>query len=222
MSISKRVARPATSSPEKGGLVPSCDGVSDSPADAVPRTYAAVGSIERVVLLDDDGRPAGTMLKSEVHGPHTPLHAAFSTYGFDRSGRLLLTRRAATKTAWPGVWTNTCCGHPAPGESLETAVTRRLDAELGMAPASVTMVLPDFRYNAVDANGIMENEICPVLFVELDGDPTPVASEVCETAWVDRHHLLHLATNLPVLLSPWAVLQITELAAAGRFGQGNV
>lgn len=179
-------------------------------------TEEPVVSEERVVLLDDDGTPTGTMLKSQVHGPQTPLHYAFSTYGFDRSGRLLLTRRATTKTAWPGVWTNTCCGHPAPGESLEHAVARRLDTELGLTPVSVTMVLPEFRYRAVDASGTVENEICPVLFVELDGEPAPRADEVAETQWVSVEHLLGVATELPFLLSPWSVLQIAELRASGR------
>ena len=182
------------------------------------RSYAAQGSAERVVLLDDDGGPTGTMLKSEVHGPRTPLHQAFSTWGFDTSGRVLLTRRATTKTAWPGVWTNTCCGHPAPGESLIAAVTRRLDTELGMAPVSLTTVLPDFRYRATDASGVVENEICPVLFVELDGDPAPLASEVAGTQWVDPERVVQLAQDLPFMLSPWAVLQIAELTSSGRLG----
>ena len=170
-----------------------------------------------MVLLGADGRPTGTMLKSDVHGPHTPLHSAFSTYGFNRSGQVLLTRRAITKTTWPGVWTNTCCGHPAPGESLGAAITRRLDTELGMAPDAVRMVLPDFRYRAVDASGVVENEVCPVLFVELAGDPAPLATEVAETQWIDPQPLVHLATDLLFLLSPWAVLQIAELTSSGRF-----
>ena len=193
-------------------------GVNVPRADVVRDLPAGPGGAERVVLLDPDGRPTGTMLKSDVHGTQTPLHAAFSTYGFNRSGQVLLTRRAMTKTTWPGVWTNTCCGHPAPGEPLDEAVVRRLDTELGMAPAAVTVVLPEFRYRAVDPSGIVENEICPVLFVELDGDPAPLASEVAETRWVDPQRLVDLATDLPFLLSPWAVLQVNELAARGHLG----
>ena len=171
---------------------------------------------ERVVLLADDGTPTGSMLKAQVHHAHTPLHYAFSTYGFDRSGRLLLTRRATSKAAWPGVWTNTCCGHPGPAEQLEHAVARRLEDELGLHAASMTMALPDFRYRAVDASGVVENEICPVLFVLLDGEPSPRADEVAETQWVDIDRLVSVATDLPFLLSPWCVLQVQQLVASGQ------
>jgi isopentenyl-diphosphate delta-isomerase len=83
---------------------------------------------ERVVLLDDERRPAGTMPKSQVHGTDTPLHLAFSVYVFDAAGRFLTTRRALTKRTWAGVWSNSCCGHPGPDEPVEAAVERLLGA----------------------------------------------------------------------------------------------
>src|SRR5919107_3950231 len=104
---------------------------------------------ERVVLLDDEHRPAGTMPKADVHGTDTPLHLAFSVYVFDRQGRLLTTRRALAKRTWGGVWSNTCCGHPAPGEEISEAVSRRLAEELSLEVSGLEVVLPDFSYRAV-------------------------------------------------------------------------
>ena len=91
----------------------------------------------------------------------------------DVGGRLLVTRRALGKRTWPGVWTNSCCGHPAPGEDPAEAARRRLGQELGLRPARLAPVLPDFAYRAVDPSGVVEHEVCPVFVAHLDGDPEP-------------------------------------------------
>src|SRR4051812_7284535 len=119
-------------------------------------------SEDLVVLLDDAGDPCGTAPRATVHDSATPLHLAFSCYLFDADGRVLLTRRAVTKRTWPGVWTNSFCGHPRPDEPVAEAVVRYAAHELGTTIADLSCVLPDFRYRAVDPTGIVENEICPV------------------------------------------------------------
>jgi isopentenyl-diphosphate delta-isomerase len=98
---------------------------------------------ELIVLVDERGRARGTAEKWSSHHEDTPLHLAFSCYVFDDSGAFMATRRALTKKVWPGVWTNTVCGHPAPGESFADAIQRRLDYELGMTASHVEVVLPE-------------------------------------------------------------------------------
>ncbi|WP_436891678.1 isopentenyl-diphosphate Delta-isomerase [Nocardiopsis dassonvillei] len=166
---------------------------------------------ELVVLLDDDHRPVGTADKATVHTAETPLHLAFSCYVRDGAGRVLLTRRALDKTTWPGVWTNACCGHPAPGEGLEEAVRRRVGQELGLSLSEVRPALPDFRYRAVSAEGIVENEFCPVFWALAEGDPDPDPAEVAEYAWAGWDDVVAVAGRAPWLLSPWAVEQIPLL-----------
>lgn len=175
----------------------------------------ATGVAEQVVLLDPDGMPIGAMDKSEVHTTETPLHLAFSCYGFDQGGRMLLTRRSLNKRTWPGVWTNTACGHPAPGEPIEEAVRRRLATELGVTPLALRPVLPDFRYRAVAPDGIVENEVCPVYLAEFTGDPVPDPDEVMDWRWVDPAVFARTAVEAPFLLSPWSVLQARGLLEAG-------
>ena len=168
---------------------------------------------DHVVLVDDQARPLGSAPRLSVHGPDTPLHQAFSLYLFDDEGRVLLTRRALGKATWPGVWTNACCGHPRPGEDLPTAVRRRLGEELGLAVEDLRMVLPDFRYRAVDASGVVENELCPVLVGRVVGDLSPDPEEVCEHAWVAWSDLVTAMRATPEVYSPWSVLQVPMLAA---------
>jgi isopentenyl-diphosphate delta-isomerase len=176
-----------------------------------------VAAEELVVLVDPAGQPVGTMPKAEVHGPDTPLHLAFSVYVFDAGGRFLATRRALGKRTWPGVWTNSCCGHPAPGEELAAAARRRLDQELGLRPARLELVLPEFAYRAVAADGTVEHEVCPVLAAYLDGAPEPPVTadpgEVAEWRWVPWEAFRTVAATAPWALSPWAVGQVAHLPA---------
>jgi len=172
---------------------------------------------EQVVLLDRMHRPVGVMAKSEVHTTRTPLHLAFSCYLFDAAGRLLVTRRALSKSTWAGVWTNTVCGHPGPGEDMADAVVRRSARELGVAVdgARLERVLPDFSYRAVDAGGVVENEVCPVFTGRLDTDPVPDPDEVAEWRWVAWAAFADAVALTPWLISPWAAAQVSQLRAAG-------
>jgi isopentenyl-diphosphate delta-isomerase len=168
-----------------------------------------------VVLLDEHDRPAGTAPRADVHSDSTPLHLAFSCYVRDGAGRLLVTRRALTKRTWPGVWTNSFCGHPRPGEEVPDAVHRYAARELGTSVHDVRCVLPSFRYRAVDASGVVENELCPVFVATAGADLRTTPSEVAELQWVPLDDVGTLVDTAPWAVSPWLVAQVRELRRAG-------
>jgi isopentenyl-diphosphate delta-isomerase len=167
--------------------------------------------MEMVVLVDEHGTPVGEHDKSSVHGAVTPRHLAFSCHILDADGRLLMTRRALSKTTWPGVWTNAFCGHPQPGEPMEDAVRRRAVFELGVDIDEVVCVMPDFGYTAVDASGIQENEYCPVFVARAASPIVPNADEVAETQWTTPADLSAAVRAAPWAFSPWLVAHLDEL-----------
>jgi isopentenyl-diphosphate delta-isomerase len=181
--------------------------------------------VEEVVLLDESGRAIGTAAKATVHHADTPLHLAFSCYVFDDAGRLLLTRRALDKPTFPGVWTNSVCGHPAPGEDVFSAVVRRGAHELGIELDDLRLVLPAFRYEATMPGGVRENELCPVFTARTTSEPDPDPSEVDAVEWVPwplfRDEVLTGVREVSV----WCAQQVAELARVeqedGRFPDGS-
>jgi isopentenyl-diphosphate delta-isomerase len=166
---------------------------------------------DEVVLLDESGSPVGRAPKSAAHGPDTALHLAFSCHVVNTLGEVLVTRRSLSKLAWPGVWSNSFCGHPRPAESLAAAVRRRAEFELGIELTEVELALPLFRYRATDANGTVENEVCPVYIAATADEPDPNPREVAEYAWVAPHDVGRAVAAAPWAFSPWLVLQAREL-----------
>jgi isopentenyl-diphosphate delta-isomerase len=171
--------------------------------------------VEHVVLVDGTGHALGTAPKLSVHGRETPLHLAFSSYVFDRAGRVLLTRRATHKLTWPGVWTNSCCGHPMPGEPLDQAVLRRLSYELGLTVQRADLMLPRFSYRAVMGNGIVEHELCPVYRVTVDLAEAPNPDEVDDTRWMPWSDFTQGVRGGLLEISPWCREQVPLLTALG-------
>jgi isopentenyl-diphosphate delta-isomerase len=172
--------------------------------------------MDDVTLLAEDGTAIGILPKNEVHSRETPLHLAFSCYVSDEHGRILVTRRALSKQTWPGVWTNSFCGHPRPDESMMDAVQRRSAQELGLRLTDVTLAIPDYRYRAVDASGIVENEICPVHTATAVSDIYPNPDEVSEWAWVEPGALVQAVASAPFAFSPWIREQLPLLRERGK------
>ncbi|GAA1410518.1 isopentenyl-diphosphate Delta-isomerase [Glutamicibacter uratoxydans] len=164
-----------------------------------------------VILLSESGEPIGTCPKELVHTEDTALHQAFSCHVFNDQGQVLVTRRALGKRTWPGVWTNSFCGHPQPGERMESAIIRHARHELGMAIEMIEPLVPTFRYRAVDASGIVENEICPVYSARIHGELAANPEEVMDYQWVDPARLGDALSATPWAFSPWLVEQSAQM-----------
>jgi len=134
----------------------------------------------RVILVGADDREVGTEEKMRAHREGL-RHRAFSVFVFNRAGRLLLQQRAADKYHSGGLWSNTCCSHPRPGESVLEAAHRRVREEMGFDCALHTRFA--FIYKAVLAGGVIEHEYDHVLSGRFDGDPLPDSREVDAWRW---------------------------------------
>lgn len=143
-----------------------------------------------VVLVDETGREVGTAAKRDAHDPPGHLHLAFSVFLFSQDRRLLLLQqRARSKYHFPGIWANTCCSHPAPGEDLLESATRRVAEELRITPAGPLVDKGSFVYRAVDpASGLVEYELDHVLVgtvADHEDLPRPDPAEVEGTRWAE-------------------------------------
>jgi isopentenyl-diphosphate delta-isomerase len=152
-------------------------------------------------LVDEAGVTIGTAEKLSAHQAPGQLHRAFSVFLFDDEGRLLLQRRAMGKYHSPGVWSNTCCGHPYPGEPPFVAAARRTAEELG-APPALLREGGTVRYNHPDpASGLVEQEYNH-LFVGLVHDQLrPDPGEIGEISFVTPVDLEELRETGP--FSAW-------------------
>lgn len=131
--------------------------------------------MEQVILVDENDVAIGTMPKLEAH-EKAALHRAFSVFVFNSAGEMLLQQRAAHKYHSAGLWSNTCCSHPRPGELTADAALRRLDEEMGFT--TLLKKTFDFVYRATFGNGLTEYEFDHVYTGIYDGVVTPDDNEV--------------------------------------------
>ena len=135
-----------------------------------------------LILVDCYDRPIGTAGKAEAHAAPL-LHRAFSVFLINDNGELLLQKRAAGKYHSGGLWANACCSHPRRDESLEDAIERRLQEELGVtAPCRE---LCHFIYYMKFSEDMHEYELDHVFLGTYDGDVHFDQTEIEEVKWVD-------------------------------------
>lgn len=173
--------------------------------------------MEHVVLVNERNEVLGLSDKSTVHAEVTPLHRAFSIFLFDNQDTLLLQKRSGYKTAWPLTWSNSCCGHPQINETNLAAAKRRCLFELGLTVYDVTEISP-YRYCFV-RDGIMENEICPILVGRYNAQPLINPAEVSEIRNMPWEHWVHEVMTQPNSYSPWCVEETLILHSSFAFQQ---
>ncbi|WP_046499404.1 isopentenyl-diphosphate Delta-isomerase [Streptomyces odonnellii] len=157
------------------------------PTTPVTAANSSSNSVQETIMLelvDENGNTIGTAEKLSAHRAPGLLHRAFSVFLFDEQGRLLIQRRALGKYHSPGVWSNTCCGHPYPGEAPFTAAARRTHEELGISP-SLLAEAGTVRYNHPDpASGLVEQEYNHLFVGMAQSSVRPDPDEVDATVYV--------------------------------------
>ena len=169
---------------------------------------------EMIVFVYEDGTPTGQIApKLASHHQHTKMHLGFSCYVFSSGDEdLLVTRRAAEKKVWPGVWTNSFCGHPGPGESVQAALRRRANQELGISDLDIVQcVLPTYSYRTPPCNGVIEHEFCPVYTAMTSQCPNPDPQEVADHTWISWNSYVDLLNSRAERFSYWARDQLRHL-----------
>lgn len=171
---------------------------------------------EMLVMVNDIGQPIGTLPKAEVHHGNTELHSAFSVFLFNEKGEVLLQQRALAKKSWPGIWSNSCCGHVMLHETIEDAARRRLRHELGLKARDIQVLLPDFRYHA-EMNGVVENEICAVLVARCDSEPRINREEVAAVRWISWDEWVREVAEPGNGYSYWSGKETEQLIRSAKF-----
>ena len=165
----------------------------------------------RVVLVDESDRETGTLGKLAAHEGEGKLHRAFSVFLFDAEGRWLLQRRAAGKYHFPGLWSNACCSHPAPGEPVEAAARRRLAEELGLSCELREAF--SFVYRAKsEATGLTEHEFDHVFTGLYAGGARPDPAEVAGVRLAGTEELRAELAAHPERFTPWFRLAFGRVA----------
>lgn len=184
--------------------------------DSEARGDAGDRNVETVILVDSTGAEIGLADKLAAHQGAGALHRAFSVFLFSSDGRMLIHRRASTKHHFRDLWTNACCSHPRPGETIVEASVRRVREELGIdvQPGDLHE-LASFVYRASDeASGLVEHEWDHVVSGRTDDDPVPDPGEVGEWRWVEPESLRSELESDPTRFTPWFPLAWTILRDA--------
>jgi len=168
-------------------------------------------SEEFVILVDENDNPIGSEEKVKCHLPNGKLHRAFTALLFDKTGKLVLTRRASEKMLWPGDWDGTVASHPREGETYASSAERRMPEELGI---SCKMdYLMKFEYHVPYKDVGSENEICGTLIGIVDESTKfkMIEGEIDEIKWISPTELIGELESNAKIYCPWMLIALALL-----------
>jgi isopentenyl-diphosphate delta-isomerase len=161
-----------------------------------------------VILVDENDRALGTMEKMEAHQKGL-LHRAFSIFIFNDKGELLLQKRASTKYHSAGLWTNTCCSHPHPGEETLAAAKRRLKEEMGIDALLIHKT--SFVYKTNFDNGLTEHEFDHVYIGNYNKNPVLNENEAEEYKWMSLENTKKDIHKCPENFTSWFIIAMEKV-----------
>jgi len=163
---------------------------------------------EFVILVDEQDNEVGVMEKMQAHKEGV-LHRAFSIFIFNANNELLLQQRAVSKYHSAGLWTNTCCSHPRPNETIKDAATRRLFEEMGLT--TDLTIKTHFIYKATFENGLTEHELDYVLIGHTQAVPVINPDEVHSYKWQDIATIKQDLKDNPQHYTAWFKIAIEQV-----------
>lgn len=164
---------------------------------------------EALILVDAADHVVGYRDKSGCHDGDGVLHRAFSLFIFNSAGQLLIQQRASGKRLWPDFWSNSCCSHPRRDESMDFAVQRRLEQELGMH--CELNYAYKFEYSAKFRDLGTEHELCSVFIGHTTDEPVINTTEIRDWRWIDATELSQVLIDRADTFTPWLTLEWQRL-----------
>jgi isopentenyl-diphosphate delta-isomerase len=164
--------------------------------------------MEKVILVDENDKPIGSMEKMEAHRKAL-LHRAFSVFIFNSKNEMLIHQRAHSKYHSGGLWTNACCSHPRENETSEQAAHRRLKEEMGFdCPIEHKF---SFLYKAELDQGLTEHEFDHVFTGIYENEIKPNAEEVADYRYLSLEQLRRELAATPELFTEWFKIAFKQL-----------
>jgi len=169
------------------------------------RTEVVSDEAELLILVDSEDQPIGELDKAACHNDEGTLHRAFSLFVLNSKGQILLQKRAKNKRLWGGYWSNSCCSHPRAGESIDDAVLRRSEQELGLAVDAKFVY--KFEYSAKFGEAGSERELCSVYVAQTSDEPVFNTEEISACRWVSPAKLAKALVDNAGHYTPWLKME---------------